>query len=253
MIRSFKNSFRSKAVRIVAARSSKETGRSRSRYNGLAWLFCAVLLAKPAATFAAEHATVSFSLDFPASDPEHYSISVTSDGHTTYECSARISPDSDDRQTYRTEFDITAATRTRIFALAAQAHYFSKKVDSGNSKLAFTGLKKLVYQDGPNSHGAEYNYSTVPAVQQLTAIFQSTASTLDYGRRLAYYHRYQKLALDEELKRMEAQARNNELIELQAIQPVLQQLYDDTSVMNVVRARAQRLIDMGRSNAATGR
>jgi hypothetical protein len=89
----------------------------------------------------------------------------------------------------------------------------------------------------------------MPAVQQLTGIFQSLASTLDYGRRLAYYHHYQKLALDEELKRMEAQARNSELIELQAVQPALQQIYEDTSVMNVVRARAERLIEMSKNAA----
>lgn len=70
---------------------------------------------------------------------------------------------------------------------------------------------------------------------------------MDYGRRLTYYHRYQKLALDEELKRMEAQALNKELVELQAVEPVLKQLYDDSSVMNVVRARAERLMEMAKN------
>jgi hypothetical protein len=84
-------------------------------------------------------------------------------------------------------------------------------------------------------------------VQQLTVLFQNVAATLEYGRRIAYYHRYQKLALDDELKRMEAQARSNELSELQAVQPVLQEIFDDTSVINVVRARAQRLVEMGKA------
>jgi hypothetical protein len=229
---------------------SKAIEHSRSRGHGLALLVCALLLVMPALSIAADPATVSFSLDFPASDPEHYSISVTSDGHASYQCSARTLPESDERQTYQTEFDVTPATRARIFGLAAQAHYFSKKLDSGNTKLAFTGAKKLVYQDGRDTHTAEYNYSHMPAVQQLTGLFQSLASTLDYGRRLAYYHRYQKLALDEELKRMEAQLKNNELIELQALQPVLQQIYEDTSVLNVVRARAERLIAMSKNGAA---
>jgi hypothetical protein len=199
-----------------------------------------------------DSATVSFSLDFPASNPERYSISVNSEGHGRYECSARTSADSDERETYEAEFDITRANRARIFDLAAQAHYFATVVDSGNRKLAFTGTKKLEYQSGPENHTVEYNYSKSAAVQQLTDMFQSLASTLEYGRRLVYYHRYQKLALDEELKRMEAQARNNELIELQAVQPVLKQIYDDASVMNVVRAKAQRLLEMGRSAAAAG-
>jgi hypothetical protein len=85
------------------------------------------------------------------------------------------------------------------------------------------------------------------AVQQLTALFQSMAATLDYGRRLAYYHRYQKLALDEELKHMETQAKNNDLSELQAVDEVLKRIIDDPSVINVVRARAQRLVQMAHS------
>jgi hypothetical protein len=76
-------------------------------------------------------------------------------------------------------------------------------------------------------------------------LFQSVAATLEYGRRLAYFHRYQKLALDDELKRMETEARAGNLMELGAVKPILQEIYDDASVMNVVRARALRIIDMG--------
>src|SRR5207245_782914 len=78
--------------------------------------------------------------------------------------------------------------------------------------------------------------------QQLTALFQNISATLEFGRRLAHFHRYQKLALDDELKRMEDQMRAGDLIELQAVKPILQDIYDDSSVMNVVRARAQRLM-----------
>jgi hypothetical protein len=88
-------------------------------------------------------------------------------------------------------------------------------------------------------------------VQQLTALFQSMASTLEYGRRLAYYHRYQKLALDEELKHMEEQAKDEQLSEIQGVTPELQAIVEDSSVINVVRARAKEIIEMG-STAAAG-
>jgi hypothetical protein len=194
---------------------------------------------------ATDPATIAFSLEFPKSDPERYSITVQSDGHASYECSARISEESEDRETYQTEFTLTDATRARIFDLAAQAHYFSGKIDSGNRKLAFTGAKKLIYKDGQRESSAAYNFSSLPAVQQLTTLFQSISATLEFGRRLAHDRRYQKLAIDDELKRMEDQTRLGELIELQAVRPVLQEIHDDGSVMNVARVRAQRIIDMG--------
>ncbi|MGA9977665.1 MAG: hypothetical protein WBQ08_03325 [Candidatus Sulfotelmatobacter sp.] len=210
----------------------------------------AIALILCAAAHAAAPATVTFTLEFPTSDPDRYTISVTSDGHGKYECSAKIAPESDDRETYQAEFDLSPAGRARVFDLAAQAHFFAGKIDSGNRKLAFTGSKTLAYKDGQRSTSANYNYSTVPAVQQLTAFFQNLSATLEFGRHLAYLHRYQKLALDEELKHMEDQARSNELSELQAVQPVLQQILDDASVMNVVRARAERLLEMGKATAA---
>jgi hypothetical protein len=198
----------------------------------------------PQALNSAPVATVTFTLDFPESDPTHYSIAVDSTGHGSYECTAKVQEDSEE-QTYRAEFNLSAVNRERIFEWANQAKYFSGKIDSGKQKLAFTGQKTLSYLDGQRSFSAQYNYSSLEPVRQLTALFQNMAGTQDYGRRLAYYHRYQKLALDDELKRMQTQARNNELSEIQGIAPVLEEIVEDTSVINVVRARAKALIQMG--------
>ena len=192
---------------------------------------------------------VTFTLDFPASDPSHYSISISEDGHGTYESSAKASAGAED-QLYESEFEISSANRGRIFSWAKQAGFFADRLDSGNHKLAFTGTKTLSYKDGQRRYSESFNYSSIPAVQELTDLFQRLGSTLDYGRMLAYSHRYQKLALDDELQRMEMQAKTHELSEIQAINPVLQEIYDDPSVMNVVRARAERLMEMGKADAA---
>ena len=222
----------------------------RTRRSRLTFLVALVALLCCLPVHAAEPATVTFSLDFPGSDPEHYSISVQSDGRARYECSAPISADSEDRENYQTEFSLSDATRTRIFDLAAQAKYFSGKIDSGKQKLANTGAKKLAYKDGQRDFAAAYNYSPLPTVQQLTTLFQSISATLEFGRRLDHLHRYQKLALDDELKRMEEQARHGDLVELQAVKPILQEIYADSSVLNVVRARAQRIMEMTPAAAA---
>lgn len=210
---------------------------------------CLALLCGPL-LHASGPATITFSEDFPSSEPEKYSITVQSDGHAHFECTAKISADSEDRESYAADFNFSDASRTRIFDLAAQAHYFSGKVDSGNRKLAFTGAKKLAYKDEQRNFTADYNFSPVPAVQQLTTLFQNVAATLEFGRRLTYFHRYQKLALDEELKRMEEQARQGDLAELQAVKSVLQEIFDDPSVINVVRARAQQIMEMGNGERA---
>jgi len=198
-------------------------------------------------------AVVTFTIDFPTSQPEHYSIRVQSDGLARYQSSSRRPPDSDetdshendshDNDTFDLDFTLAAETRQKIFELAAKAGYFQKDVDSHHKDLAFTGKKTLAYKDARRSGKATYNYSPKPAVQDMTSLMQSLSATLEFGHRLQYDHQYQKLALDEELKRMEGLARNNELIEVAAIQPILNEIIADQSVINVTRARAQRLLE----------
>ncbi len=223
----------------------------RSRAVGMGMLALAAISGsltsqQPDGSAAALSATVTFALDFPQSNPTHYSITVDAAGHARYACTGKIAEGSEE-QNYAAEFEMSSANREKIFGWAKQAKYFNGKIDSGNSKLAFTGAKVLSYQDGQHSSTARYTYSNLEPVRELTSLFQSIAGTLEFGRHLAYYHRYQKLALDDELKHMEAQARDNELSEIQSVRPVLEEIAEDPSVINVVRARAKELIQMGSS------
>jgi hypothetical protein len=185
--------------------------------------------------------TVSFSLTFPGSQPDRYAISVPQNGDATYYSDGKLMEGSE-ADDFKLIFAIAPATRTRIFDLARKAHYFANDVDSKKKNLAFTGTKVLIYNDGQKEQRAAYNYSPVEAVQQLTDLFQNMSTTLEFGRRLEYYHRYQKLALDDEIKRLEEMATQNNLQELSALVPVLQQIAADNTVINPVRARAQRLL-----------
>jgi hypothetical protein len=201
---------------------------------------------------------VTFTIDFPDSQPEHYSIRVQSDGRAHYQSNGRLPADSGEtdshdndshnndshnNDSFDLDFTVVADTRQKIFDLAAKAGYFQKDIASRQKGLAFTGKKTLSYKDARRSGESTYNYSANPAVQDLTGLLQSLSSTLEFGHRLQYDHHYQKLALDEELKRMEEMASANQLIEVAAIQPILDQIIADQSVINVTRARAQRLLE----------
>ncbi len=188
-------------------------------------------------------AILTFTLDFPNSEPAHYSIRLQSDGSGRYQSSGRLSADSDaNDNNFDLNFTVAAPTRQKIFDLAAKAGYFQKAVDSHHKNLAFTGKKTFSYKDAERSGECTYNYSSVAAVQELTSLMQGLGSTLEFGRRLEYEHHYQKLALEEELKSMEEIARSHQLVEVAAIQPILDQIIADPSVINVTRARARRLL-----------
>jgi hypothetical protein len=181
--------------------------------------------------------TLTFSCDFPGSDPEHYSISIGSDGHSTYESDGKLNGQSE-----AVAFTISEPTRARVFDLAKRAHYFEGKIDSGKKNIASSGMKTLAYRDLEKNYQATYNYSPTVAVQELTALLQNLSITLEFGRRLEFYDHFQKLALDAELKNMEVMAQRNGLEEIGAIAPILRAISEETAIMNMVRARAQRLL-----------
>jgi hypothetical protein len=212
--------------------------------SGKSSLLCLLLLALSSSVSARaqEAAVVTFTLDFPGSEPSHYVISVSSDGHSTYESDGKLSPDSD-ADPFHLDFSVSPGTNKTVFDLAKRARYFQGQIDSNKRGLASTGVKTLTYKDARQSGTATYNFSPIAAVQQITQLFQNLSMTLEYGRRLQYFHRYQKLALDEELKRMEEMAHEDNLQELPAVVPILQRIVNDSSVINPVRARAQRMIE----------
>lgn len=223
--------------------------------------------------------SVSFTLDFPGSVPEHYSITINSSGKGNYssgpstsrsqaDASTKDAPpvkaakasgsedeDSDSDQNASSQsssgaaadpfdynFTVSDQARERIFALASKAHYFEKDLDYGKGKLANTGAKTLAYRDAQRSTHSTYNYTTNQPAQELTTLFQNLSTTLEAGHRLAFYYQYQKLALEQELKRVEEMAKSGGLFEVQTINPVLKRILADPSVMNVSRARAERLL-----------
>jgi hypothetical protein len=221
------NLFCMNSAKWLKAAHTRESSRLLRIFSLLLLVF-----AVRASAAAEEASVVTFTLDFPGSEPSHYAIAVSPNGRSSYDSDGKLSKDAEG-EPFHLEFSMSPDTSKRVFELAEKAQYFQGKVDSGKKNLASTGAKTLAYKDSGKNTSATYNYSLMPAVQQLTQLFQSLSATLEYGRRLQYFHRYQKLALDEELKRMEEAANNK----------TLQTIATDQSVINPVRARAQRMIE----------
>src|SRR5579884_3254774 len=178
---------------------------------------------------------VAFSFELTGADPQHYEIAVGARGRAAYRSTGHLNPDSPGSAAgdpYLIRFTMSPETRQEIFDLAARAHYFEKSVAYTKGRLANMGAKTLTYSDEKVFHQQTYNYSEMPAVQQLTEIFQNMSSTLEAGRRLEYMYKYEKLGVDEELKNLEEQTKANRTVELQALTPILKQIAGDESVLN---------------------
>ncbi len=186
--------------------------------------------------------TVTFRLQMASFNPSYYGVAVESTGQAAYVSEPQVTPDSGPGEPYIVKFTISDATRQRIFDLARKVNFFQGDFDYRKGKIANTGAKTLSYADGMRCTQTAYNWSENADVQQLTAIFQDISNTMEFGRRLAFLHRFDKLGLDAELKSMEENAKARNLEELQAIAPVLRSIAEDYAVMHLARARAERLL-----------
>lgn len=195
----------------------------------------------PAAT--SSQPTVTYLFSWPQGIPwTSYSITVQSDGKTHF--SGTPHPDEQDRNTDPVQQDFTMweNNRQKIFTLAQKLNYFQGNYDAHIKHIAQTGSKTLEYQS-PQVHGSStYNYSQNPDVQALGRIFIGIATSVDYGRKLAFQYRYDKLGIDQTLKDLVELQANHEVEELHMIAPMLRKIAADPNMMNIARQSATRLL-----------
>ncbi len=194
---------------------------------------------------------VTFDFVLPGATPPHYSIAVEPDGKATYRGDEAAREGSVPMPPSNQQFTVSEPTRKQIFDLAMALNCFQGDFEyHGSQRVANMGSKSLKCTYAGRESQTTFNYSTNPQLQQLTTIFQNMGNTLQYGQRLQYLHRYDKLGMEAELKSMEDAQKNKRLAELQAIQPQLQQIVDDSSIMNVSRHRAEHLLRVIKANPA---
>ncbi len=194
---------------------------------------------------------VSFEFELPGSNPPHYSLSVEPDGNAAYRAD-ELTEGSGGEQPYIFKFVLSEPARSRIFDLTLALNCFKSNYEfrGGRTRVANMGAKTLKCAYSDRQSQTTYNYSTNPQIQELTALFEKISNTLEYGRRLAYLHRFDKLGLEAELKSMEEEEKDGRLAELQAVAPQLETIFNDTGVINVTRRRAEHLLQVIKSNTA---
>jgi hypothetical protein len=137
-----------------------------------------------------------------------------------------------------------------IFDLAKTLGYLKGDFEYRKHKVAYTGDRTLGYFAPGISNKTSFTFSENPQVQQLAAIFEGTAATLEAEPKLKYLRRYDRLGLNEALKGLEGQAEKGWLRELQLLVPELESIANDTQVMNIARQRAQHLLQIAQAGTS---
>jgi hypothetical protein len=207
-------------------------------------LLVSLASAQPAAAPAAAQPTVTFVFDWSQGIPwQAYSITVQADGSTHFQ--GTPAPDTatgGDTDLFQQDFTMSAANRSKIFDLAKKLNYFQGDFNSRVKHIAQTGRKTLEYTSADKHGSTTYNWSQNADVQELSRLFVAIANTLDYGRKLSFQYRFDKLGMDARLKELEYIRANHYAEELNVIAPILRKIADDPDMMDISRQTAQQLL-----------
>jgi hypothetical protein len=228
------------------------------RFLGLTSILIAGFLGAPFAAAQVVHQVtpvepttgtyIAFKFDWDQGRPWiRYTISVDDAGSAHFE-GVGNPIDNGDGDSYSQDFTMSPANRVKIFELAKKADYFQGNLEAKQKNIARTGEKTLVYH-GRTANGGQagntsaiYNYSPNSDVQELTRIFQAIATTFEYGRKLAFQYRFDKLGIDAELKSLQDMQASHFAEEIQAIEPILQKIASDPNMMHINRVTAKHLL-----------
>ena len=196
--------------------------------------------------------TVTFQFTWDQGHPwVDYTIVVSQSGATHFSGIGNAA-ENGDGDGFQQDFTMSEANRQKIFERAKAANYFQGQFEAKQKNIAKTGSKKLEYRAGSLVNAASYNYSPNADIQELTKLFQAIAITLDYGRKLAYQYKFDKLGMDTRLNELTDMQASGYAEELQAIEPILRKIADDPNLMHIARLQARQLLKSIPGTAATG-
>ena len=184
--------------------------------------------------------TVIFTSVLWAADPSYYSIAIDSTGTATYQSA----PDSIEKTgvPYTLEFQVSDRTRRVTFNVARQLDYFGDRAQQVVSSPQANSVRTLAYHDSTIRHQITYSSSSDSEINELTSVFEEISVTLEFGRRLSYFHEHQDGRLGSELDRLQANAQGRSARELQAIAAVLRSISADDRLKTGVRQKAEALL-----------
>lgn len=186
---------------------------------------------------AADAPTVTYRRVFKSSSPEFIEITVREAGGSTYDIRQLDEPAGP------ASFDVGAPLRAKIFELAGQLNEFRDLQLDVRRRIANLGEKTFRYERGREVHEVTFNYTLNPTANQLMQIFEGLARQQEHLAKLQRRVKYDRLGVNEALLQFEADLNRKALPEPERLLPTLEQIANDSRVVEIARQRARVLAE----------
>jgi len=186
--------------------------------------------------------TVIFTSVLWTADPSYYSIAIDAAGTATYQSA----PDSVEKTgaPYMIEFQVSDRTRRTAFNVTRQLDFFRERADESVSSAQNASVRTLGYHDSQFHNQITFSISSDTEIEELASIFEEISETLEFGRRLAYFHKNDNSALDAELDRLQTRSADRRTLrEFSAIAPILRSIVSDNRLEAAPRHKAEAILN----------
>jgi hypothetical protein len=187
---------------------------------------------------ASTGASLTFRRIFKSSSPEFIEITVREDSEdATYEIRQL------DDDPGAAPFQVSAALRGKMFALAQQLNHFQAQDLDVHRKIANLGEKTFRWSQGSETHEVKFNYTLNAAASRLLQIFEGLARQQELLMLLERRMKYDRLGINDALLQFETELNRKLLPEPERALPTLDQIAGDPRFVEIGRQRARTLAD----------
>ncbi|HXM93831.1 MAG TPA: hypothetical protein VOA64_06185 [Candidatus Dormibacteraeota bacterium] len=200
----------------------------------------AIAASTPSRTLSAfpKSARLTFRRIFKSSTPEFIEVVVHEDSDAaTYEIRQL------EEEASAQPFDVSAALRARMFALATQLNHFKDQDLDVHRKIANLGEKTFRWEKGTEAHEVKFNYTLNSAATQLLQVFEGLARQQEHVMLISRRMRYDRLGINDALLQFEIDLNRKLLPEPQRALPILDQIGSDSRFVDIARQRARNLAE----------
>jgi len=185
----------------------------------------------------ADGQTLVYRKVFKGSAPEFTEIKVNVRGKATYDIrSLNDEPDA-------SPFTVSPPVVKKLFELAAQLNHFNGADLDIKRRIANLGQKTFRYEGPEGNFEVTFNYTTNVAGSQLHQLFEGLARQQDHLSNLQRRLRFDRLGVNDALISFEADYNRKIIPEPETLLPVLEQIANDSRVVDIARQRARSLVE----------
>ena len=184
---------------------------------------------------AAGDAVITYRKVFKGSVPESVEITIGESGKCTFDI-RQLAEDPKPQ-----EFDVGQPIREKIFSLAKELNNFRNLDLDTHRKIANLGAKTFRYEKDGVANEVTYNYTVNTPASQLQQIFEGLSYQQDHMQTLQRTLKYDRLGLYDALGYLETDLDNGVIPEPEHLLPVLEQIANDTHVIEIARSRARAI------------